>query len=92
MARRVEEFPENPSGRYPWEEWLDGSVWELILGEDILGKPSSFRSAAITQAKRKGGKVRTVVKRAGVPHEKDRMYVQYVNEAEAPSSLLDAGE
>jgi hypothetical protein len=37
MAKRLEAFPgEGPRGqrRYPWDEWIDGSIWEIRRGED----------------------------------------------------------
>ena len=77
MARKVDVFPEFiAANRYPWEEWLDGDVWELSLGQDIKSNPRTFRSSAITQAKQRGGKVRTrLVKTA--PDDPGRLYVQF---------------
>ena len=37
MGRRLDLFPEKPSHgqrRYLWDEWTDGSVWEIQRGED----------------------------------------------------------
>lgn len=83
MARRVEKFPERPSqSRYPWEEWLDGSVWELIPGEDFKGKPATFRSVAIGQAKKRGGKVRTSLMRSKAEGEPDKLYVQFLRDGQ----------
>jgi hypothetical protein len=78
MARRVETFPDRPSqSRYPWDEWLDGSVWELVRGEDFKGKPATFRSMAIDQAKKRNGKVRTRLLRGTDRKAADRLYVQF---------------
>jgi hypothetical protein len=78
MAKRVDTFPDLPSqSRYPWDEWLDGSVWELVLGEDFNGKPATFRSVAIVQAKKRHGRVKTRLLRAKDPGEADRLYVQF---------------
>lgn len=57
----VPSFPEAPLGlgRYPWEEWLDGGIWKLKQGEDFQAKLQTFRSNAGTQAKKRGGKLRT---------------------------------
>ncbi len=41
-------------GKYPWEEWLDGSIWRLSKGEDFQCEPATFRSSAISKAKRLG--------------------------------------
>jgi len=60
MAHRVEEFPEPVSQtRYPWEDWLDGNIWELTPGVDFKGHPATFRANAVTQANRREGRVRT---------------------------------
>jgi hypothetical protein len=78
MAQRVERFPDLPStSRYPWNEWLDGSVWELVAGQDFKGKTSGFRSVAITHAKKRNGMVRTRVLRARDAGEPDRLYLQF---------------
>ena len=54
MARRLENFPAATGARYPWDEWLDGSVWQLIRGEDFTAKASTFRTNAQLQAKKRG--------------------------------------
>jgi hypothetical protein len=60
MARKLEDFPSRPStARYPWDEWLDGSPWELVRGDDFQAKPTTFRANAQTQAKKRGGRVRS---------------------------------
>lgn len=82
MARRVDTFPELPSqSRYPWQEWMDGSVWELIPGEDFKGNVRTFRSIALGQAKKRGGKVRTrhIKAAEGQP---ERLYVQFERDSE----------
>jgi hypothetical protein len=65
MARRLDTFPAASSARYPWDEWLDGSVWELVRGDDFHAKPTTFRSNAQTQAKRRGGRARTKAAETG---------------------------
>ena len=42
MARRLEAFPASASARYPWDQWLDGSPWELVRGEDFHSKLSTL--------------------------------------------------
>jgi hypothetical protein len=59
MARKLDSFPNAPGSRYPWDEWLDGSVWLLSHGEDYTAKTATFRSIASTQAKKRGGRIRT---------------------------------
>ncbi len=50
MAERIDSMPEkNRSGAsrlYPWEDWLDGSVWKLTAGEDFKCSPAGLRSLA----------------------------------------------
>ncbi len=60
MAKRLREFPGGPTrGKYPWDQWLDGSVWQLQKGQDYdIGTPS-MRAAASRAAKAAGKKVRT---------------------------------
>lgn len=65
MARRLDSFPAATGSRYPWDEWLDGSVWELGRGDDFQAKPSTFRTNAQTQAKKRGGRVRSKAVDAG---------------------------
>jgi hypothetical protein len=59
MARRLESFPAPVGARYPWDEWLDGSVWELIHGEDFQSRLGTLRANAQLQAKKRGGRVRS---------------------------------
>jgi hypothetical protein len=60
MAKRLEVFPSFRSEpRYPWDEWLDGSVWELEQGRDFTSKVPTFRANAQTQARKRGGAIRT---------------------------------
>lgn len=75
MASKIEQFPAAPPQNvYPWDEWLDGDVWELVPGEDFKGKPATFRASAVAQAARRDGKVRTQrIERDG----EERLYVQF---------------
>jgi hypothetical protein len=75
VATKIEQFPAAPSQNvYPWDEWLDGDVWELVPGEDFKGKPATFRASAVAQAARRDGKVRTQrIERDG----EERLYVQF---------------
>ena len=55
MAKRVESVPFNTQGgKFPWSDWLDGSIWE-ITADDLAGTPEgSFRSQLSFQAKKRG--------------------------------------
>jgi hypothetical protein len=59
MPRKLEQFPSSTTGRYPWEQLLDGSPWELVQGEDFTSKPTTLIANARAQARRRGGTVRT---------------------------------
>jgi hypothetical protein len=79
MAQRIDSFPDaRDQSVYPWDEWFDGSVWELVQGEDFVGQPSTFRASAIAQASRRDGKVRTRKLRAEDGSE--RLYLQFYRE------------
>lgn len=76
MAQRTDAFPDAPSQNvYPWDEWFDGSVWELIPGEDFKGKPATFRASAVAQAARRDGKVRT--RKVSNADGEYRLYLQF---------------
>jgi hypothetical protein len=64
---------------YPWSEWLDGSNWELTPGEDFSGKVTTFRSIAVAQGKKRGGRVRTRMVKAH-NGEPERLYVRFESE------------
>jgi hypothetical protein len=79
VARKVERFPELPSqSRYPWESWLDGDIWELTPGEDFKGKADNFRAVAITQAKKRGGKLQSRLIRSRQKGQADKLYIQFL--------------
>lgn len=75
MARRLEAFPAPSGARYPWNDWLDGSVWELVRGEDFNSKPSTLRANAQTQAKKRGGHARS--KAATTGDGRDAVVIQF---------------
>ena len=59
MARQLDSFPALPARQYPWEEWLDGRVWQLTKGEDYNSRATTVIANARLQAKRRGGSLRT---------------------------------
>jgi hypothetical protein len=76
VAHRIDVFPDAPSQSvYPWDEWFDGSVWELTPGEDFVGRPATFRASAVAQAKRRDGKIRTRTLRREDGNE--RLFLQF---------------
>jgi hypothetical protein len=62
MAKKLKDFEFPAVGtttRYPWDEWLDGNIWQLTKGDDFPSDAYNFRNGAINAARRKGLKVRT---------------------------------
>ena len=62
MARRLDKFPGQPDskrGKYPWEEWTDGSVWEIRQGEDYDVATENMRVNLHLKGEAQARKVRT---------------------------------
>lgn len=61
MAKRLKsfEFGRVDQVRYPWDDWLDGSPWELHQGEDFAIPVHNMRATCVGAATRRGMKVRT---------------------------------
>lgn len=63
MAKKLERFPTELTSRalsiYPWDEWFDGDVWELVFGEDFTIKTKSMRTNAQSVARKRGGRLKT---------------------------------
>ena len=60
MATRIDEFPPTTRNRksiYPWDEWTDGSIWQVKEGEDFVSTPKTFIQGCYAHAKRHGIKV-----------------------------------
>jgi hypothetical protein len=64
MARKLDQFPLSGAARYPWNEYLDGGVWELTRGEDFDCSVKSLQGAARNQAGRRSGSVRMRTRQA----------------------------
>jgi hypothetical protein len=58
MPRQLDEFPAARNARYPWDQLLDGSVWELVKGDDYTSRSTTIMANARTQAKRRNGTAR----------------------------------
>jgi hypothetical protein len=43
---------------YPWEEWLDGDIWQLREGDDFVTHPLMMERIIRTRATARGAKVR----------------------------------
>lgn len=63
MARRLESFPEGrrPGAprRYPWDDWTDGSPWEIRAAQDYDVSTENMRVNLHMRADSSGMKVRT---------------------------------
>lgn len=62
MARKLDTFPDDrPSARqkYPWEEWTDGSVWEIRQGIDYDVATENMRVNLHMKADAQSQKVKT---------------------------------
>jgi len=56
MARLLDSLPPrlpHRSYRYPWDQWFDGQVWELVRGVDFKVLSKSFHSMAAHAAQRR---------------------------------------
>jgi hypothetical protein len=64
MAERMDTFPDGAPTRrhYPWDEWLDGTVWRLQVGDDFSAKPPSMASMARARAAAKGKRCRVSIR------------------------------
>jgi hypothetical protein len=47
--------------RYPWNQWLDGNIWELTHGLDFVVDVKTLRVLCYFAAKRRRKKVRTKI-------------------------------
>lgn len=62
MAQRIEAFSGGTAhrGAYPWDEWMDGSIWRVFQQEDFpLTTIDGFRSTLAARARAQNKKVRT---------------------------------
>lgn len=60
MPKTLDKFPAaGGQARYPWDEWLNGQVWELRQGEDYNAKSATFLQNARSQGDKRGGRIRT---------------------------------
>jgi hypothetical protein len=67
MARKLSTFdfskksvitPPESSRRYPWDDWLDGDIWELRFGEDFDSHPLMMERIIRTRATNRGAKLK----------------------------------
>src|SRR5688572_21749932 len=74
MAEKLDAFPQTAERTvYPLDEWLDGSPWKLVKGEDFEHSMQSMRSLLSGGAKARGMKLRT---RSRTEEDKEALVVQ----------------
>lgn len=69
MAKVVNELPSDQKRRYPWDQWLDGQVWELTKDVDYSVTMAIMRSLVYTTCKHRGLAVKICVRG-------NQMYIQ----------------
>lgn len=75
MAKRLDEFPGGHGiQHYPWDEWGDGSVWEIVHGVDYMVTSYNMRQSIYSTAARRG-------KTARVKSSKDKIVFQFLDRA-----------
>lgn len=64
MASKLSKYEFTTRGRhdlYPWDQWMDGSIWQVERGSDFHSDPESFRTGLHQKASKHNMKVRTQV-------------------------------
>jgi hypothetical protein len=59
MAKRVDSFFGPDEVRYPWDDWSDGSIWEIKLNQDYLISTETMRVYLHQRAKAENKEVET---------------------------------
>ena len=63
---------------YPWEEWIDGSVWKIYRHADYRSKTVSMANMLQRAARERGMKVRLLVDRDPMdPNHKESVTFQF---------------
>jgi hypothetical protein len=81
MATRLNAGDERLTSRslvtkYPWDEWTDGSVWEITRGVDFDCDAETMRGQIKVRQRKDGTNARTSVHR-GVDGQPDRVVFQF---------------
>jgi hypothetical protein len=59
--------------KYPWDEWLDGDIWQLTPGEDFTAATEMFRRQCYSAARGRGGKARASL-------QDGHLFLQYIKD------------
>lgn len=63
MAKRISTLPRrNRGSKYPWDEWMDGSVWSVAHGIDFQISAETFRALVHSAANTRGLKAETRIR------------------------------
>ena len=94
MSRRLESFDFGLAAagrprRYPWHEWTDGSVWEIVQGEDYNLLTENMQVNLHMRAAKEGKRVQT---RRIRENGSERLVFQFLHEdADVPDVRGRAG-
>lgn len=75
LRERITYPPSQTEEKYPYDDWLDGSVWKLKMYEDFFVHPKSMRQAIYGAVNRRNLKVRV-----HMPTTQDCLYIQVVKD------------
>jgi len=58
MAKQLKKYARSsrpgPDYKYPWDQWLDGSTWQLVQGEDFDCSVLTITTTLRDVARRRG--------------------------------------
>lgn len=85
MAKKLESFDFGSSTKtaHDWDQYLDGSVWQLVQGSDFTCKLSTIGSLARLNAKKRG-----VTVRVSIDKDNQTVTLQAVKAGAAPAKVL----
>lgn len=65
MAKTLDSFDFSQDmvrGRYPWDTWMDGRIWQLKQGKDFRPSARSFRRIVLAKALKRGQVVQVAIR------------------------------
>lgn len=84
MAEKIDAYDFDApvsTGKYPWDEWCDGSIWHAREGIDYTSSTNDFRNALKYRSAVRAMDVRIRLERDGVVFQfiPDRDSAEFVN-------------
>lgn len=63
MAKKLDyfDFSTPRQSKYPWDQWMDGGIWQVTYAEDFESLPKNFATSLQGKAKRCHRKVQVKV-------------------------------